>query len=199
MTKENYTHLTLVVDRSGSMHATRADAQGGIDTLLNEQFALDLPFTLTLVEFDGAIDTVVAMTPERPSYTLVPRGSTALYDAMGQAIVKTGADLFALEEDERPNNVIFVVVTDGGENASREYDFQSLQALIEQQKSIYNWTFQFIGADVSARQGTSLGINTTQYDNTGVGTRAVYTSASSSLTTSRLTGETFVMPETVTQ
>lgn len=187
MTKENYTHLTLVVDRSGSMTSIVKDAQGGIDTLLNEQYALDLPFTLTLVQFDGFIETVASMASERPEYVLSPRGSTALFDAVGRAITETGESLRKLPEDERPSTVLFVVVTDGYENASHEFTGDDIKNLIDHQRDTYNWQFQFIGAGESAFQGKALGFDTTTYNphNTG----GTYAAASASITRSRTTGE----------
>lgn len=196
MTKENYTHLTLVVDRSGSMTSVLTDAQSGIDTLLEEQFALDLPFTLSLIEFDTEISNVATMTKSRPEYKLKPRGFTALFDAIGKGITQTGAHLRALPEDERPGTVLFVIVTDGYENASREYSGNAIKKLVEEQREKYNWQFQFIGADESALQGQALGFNTTSYDPT-TSSGVLYASASASLTNTRSTGAEFIMPETI--
>ena len=199
MTNPNYTHLTLVVDRSGSMHSMKKDAQGGIDALLDEQFAIDLPFTLTLIEFDNSIDNVVSMATERPSYTLVPRGGTALFDAVGSGIATTGSALSQLAEDDRPGNVIFVIVTDGGENSSHEYNLEAVKSAIKTQKDNYNWTFQFIGADDAAWQGSVLGVTTTRYNNTAAGNAAVYASMSTGLTATRSSGIAFAMPETINE
>lgn len=196
MTKQDYTHLTLVVDRSGSMTSVLSDAQSGIDTLLDEQFAIDLPFTLSLVEFDTEISNVATMTKSRPNYKLSPRGFTALFDAIGKAITETGARLRALPEDERPGTVLFVIVTDGYENASREYNGDSIKKMVAEQREKYNWQFQFIGADESALQGQALGFNTTSYDPT-TSSGVLYASASASLTNTRTTGGEFVMPETI--
>ena len=174
MTKPNYTHLTLVVDRSGSMESIRDDAQGGINTLLTEQFAEDGELTVTLVEFDTTIDTVVRMTDTAPTYTLVPRGSTALLDAVGGEIVRTGENLTALSDEQKPEQVLFVVVTDGHENASVEYQLEAVRNLITQQRDQYNWAFQFLGAAETAWQGREMGMDSSAFTGTGRGQGTAY-------------------------
>ena len=176
MTNADYTHLTLLVDRSGSMDAVRSDAQGGINELLAKQFALPGTLTVTLVEFDSEIDTVVRMGTGPIDYTLEPRGMTCLLDAAGIEIKHTGADLAALSEGDRPGRVLFVVVTDGQENSSTEYGFEQVRALVEEQSTAYGWAFQFIGADDAAWQGESMGMKSSKYKGSGKGTRSAYNS-----------------------
>ena len=197
--REDYTHITLVVDRSGSMNAVQEDAQGGINTLLEEQFALDGKLTVTLVEFDTIVDTVKRMSNKEFKYTLAPRGMTALLDAVGTEIVKTGQDLAKLKEKDRPSKVLFVVVTDGEENSSREYTIAKVKEMTENQKSKYNWQFQFIGADQAAWAGDSLGMASTQYVGSSVGTRTVYTTLNNATSAYRSspTMDSFVMASTV--
>ena len=178
--REDYTHITLVVDRSGSMATLRADAQGGINTLLDEQFDLDGKLTVTLVEFDTEIDTVKRMAKDSFEYTLVPRGGTALFDAVGQEIVRTGEDLARLRKSERPAKVLFVVVTDGEENSSHEYKSAQIKELVKHQENKYNWQFQFIGADQSAWQADGLGMRGYSYANTSLGTTNMYTALNTS-------------------
>lgn len=181
MTNADYTHLTLLVDRSGSMESVRSDAQGGINELLAKQFALPGKLTVTLVEFDTDIDTVVRMASEPVDYTLTPRGMTRLLDAAGLEIKATGADLEALAEDERPARVLFVVVTDGQENSSVEYTFAQVRALVEEQGTKYNWAFQFIGADDAAWQGESMGMKSSKYKASAKGTRSAYQAVSGAM------------------
>ena len=181
MTNADYTHLTLLVDRSGSMGSVQTDAQGGINELLARQFALPGKLTVTLVEFDTEIDTVVRMGTEPVTYLLEPRGMTRLLDAAGIEIKQTGADLASLDEAERPGRVLFVVVTDGQENSSSEYRFEQVRALVEEQISAYQWVFQFIGADDAAWQGESMGMKTAKYRASGKGTRSAYKSIDDSM------------------
>lgn len=158
----NYTHITLVVDRSGSMASTRTDAEGGINQLIKDQATKEGKCTFTLVQFDSLYDVVYDFKPinEVNEYSLVPRGSTALLDAVGKAIVTTGEKLAALPENERPALVMVVIVTDGEENSSREYNRQKIKDLITQQQDVYKWQFTFLGADQSAfAEAASMGMS----------------------------------------
>jgi hypothetical protein len=186
MTNADYTHLTLLVDRSGSMGSVQADAQGGINELLTKQFGLPGKLTVTLVEFDTEIDSVVRMATEPVAYVLEPRGMTRLLDSAGIEIKRTGADLAALDEAERPGRVLFVVVTDGQENSSTEYRFEQVRALVEEHATVYRWVFQFIGADDAAWQGESMGMKTAKYRASGKGTRSAYKSIDDSMMAFRL-------------
>lgn len=192
----NYTHLTFVVDRSGSMDTVKRDAQGGINSLLKNQFAEEGVLTVTLVDFDTIHETKQRMVSEKFSYELVPRGGTALFDAVGREIQKTKTDIEILPKGLRPEKVIFVIVTDGDENSSRQYDLQKTKALIETQQGA-GWTFQFIGADQSAWQGAALGVNTTQYRNSAIGNTMMYATMDSAISTARLKGGSFSMPAEV--
>jgi hypothetical protein len=94
-----------------------------------------------------------------PGLTLVPRGSTAMLDAIGRAVNATGARLAAMPEDGRPGTVIVGIMTDGLENASREFTYPMVKALIEQQEQVYGWTFMYMGANQDAIEvGASLGV-----------------------------------------
>lgn len=200
MTNPDYTHLTLLVDRSGSMESVQADAQGGINELLTRQFALPGKLTVTLVEFDNEIDTVVRMGTGPVDYVLEPRGMTRLLDAAGLEIKLTGADLAALDESERPGRVLFVVVTDGQENSSTEYGFEQVRALVAEQSTAYRWAFQFIGADDAAWQGESMGMSSARYRASGRGTRSAYQAIDASMMTYRAAMEPlaeFSMPDEI--
>ena len=197
MTDQQYTHLSLVIDRSGSMHRIRSDAQGGLDLLLDDQFALPGRLTLTLVEFDTHVDMVHRMATERPPYTLVPRGSTALLDAVGRTLAVTGEDLAALPEEQRPAHVLFCVVTDGEENASSEWAIEDLKAKIEEQKSVYGWHFLFVGADTSAWQGEGLGMAHSTFNSATPGSSSAMYAGVSAATTSIRSGQasTYDVPD----
>ena len=94
-----------------------------------------------------------------PSLTLVPRGSTAMLDAIGRVVNATGARLAAMPEDQRPGTVIVGIMTDGLENASREFTYPMVKVLIEQQEQVYGWTFMYMGANQDAIEvGASLGV-----------------------------------------
>ena len=174
MTNADYTHLTLLVDRSGSMGSVQTDAQGGINELLARQFALPGKLTVTLVEFDTEIDTVVRMSNEPVTYLLEPRGMTRLLDAAGIEIKQTGADLASIDDAERPGRVLFVVVTDGEENSSNKHTLEGVRSEVKRLRKKSGWTFQFIGAGDSAWQGSEMGMNTTSAPATDDGIQRSY-------------------------
>ena len=181
MTDNTYTHLTLVVDRSGSMSDIRDDAQGGIQELLREQFAESGKLTVTLVQFDDVAEDVARLATAPFEYELHPRGTTALLDTVGREIAQTGIDLGALAESERPGRVVFVVVTDGHENASTEYTLEKLRADIARQRDQFNWQFQFIGAGEDAWQGAELGMKSASFVRSGKAQARVYSQMNDSL------------------
>ena len=200
MTNSNYTHLALVVDRSGSMADIKDDAQGGINTLIAEQFAEDGQLTVTLSEFDDHFDDVVRMSGKPFAYQLSPRGRTALLDAVGKEITRTAQELDALPKALRPSKVLFVVVTDGQENASSEFNLKSVRETIEAKRKDYDWTFQFIGAEETAWQGREMGMNSASFKRTDKGQRGAYKSMNDSMKTFRKQpghGVGFVMPEEI--
>ncbi len=157
---KDYTDITLVVDRSGSMASTKDDAQGGINTLIKEQASKTGKCTLSLVQFDSTYEVVYSGVDIKSvkEYTLIPRGTTALLDAVGEAIRTTGQRLAAMPETERPGLVIFAIVTDGQENSSREYTKTKIKEMVTHQQDVYNWKFTFLGANQDAfAEGASLG------------------------------------------
>ena len=199
MTDLDYTHLTLVVDRSGSMAQDRLEAEAGINTLLTEQFGLDGKLTVTLTQFDDRFETVQRMSDEAFTYELQPRGMTALFDAVGAEVVRTGEDLAGLAEADRPGRVLFVVLTDGHENSSHEYPLERVRELLRVQKEQFGWEVQFLGADDAAWQGNALGVRTTTFANTGRGKTAVFESMSESMRVYRDAPQPvgFAMPDQV--
>lgn len=161
MTNIDYTAHLLIVDRSGSMAIIKQDMEGGIKELLKSQDELPGKYTIDIAYFDYEFEYPTKMAlAASASVSIVPRGSTALHDAIGRATVEFGASLAAMPEDERPGKVLVTVITDGGENASREFTGKSVKELIEKQKNEFNWEFTFLGANQDAALvGNSLGIN----------------------------------------
>jgi hypothetical protein len=150
--RSDLTDITLVVDRSGSMEAVREDAEGGVNAFLREQAQQPGEALLTLVQFDTHYEFVHQGVPvkDAPGYKLVPRGCTALLDAVGRAINETGDRLAKTAETDRPGLVVFVIVTDGHENASREFSKAKVKEMIDRQQSQYHWQFTFLGANQDA-------------------------------------------------
>ena len=162
MTDPTYTDITMVLDRSGSMQSIKDDTIGGFDAFISVQGRLPGRCTVSLVQFDNVYEEVYTGRDlaDVPSLTLVPRGSTAMLDAIGRAVNATGARLAAMREDGRPGTVIVGIMTDGLENASREFSYPMVKALIEQQEQVYGWTFMYMGSNQDAIEvGASLGVS----------------------------------------
>ena len=159
--RKDLTDITMVVDRSGSMASIKSDAEGGINTFVDQQKQEPGEALLTLVQFDTLYEFVHSGTPIKqvPPYQLQPRGSTALLDAVGRAINETGNRLAAMDETQRPGLVVFVIVTDGQENSSREFNRAQIRQMIEHQQTAFRWQFTFLAANQDAfAEGASLGI-----------------------------------------
>lgn len=159
--RNDLTDITVVMDRSGSMADTKGDAEKGLNFFVSEQKKQPGDARFTLVQFDTEYEFVHRAIPilEVPPLTLMPRGSTALLDAVGRAITETGERLKAVPETERPGLVVFVIVTDGQENASREFTRVQIKSMVEHQQAAYQWQFMFLGANQDAfAEAGSLGI-----------------------------------------
>ncbi|MFH8249241.1 VWA domain-containing protein [Microbacterium sp. B2969] len=151
MTDPNYTALLLVIDRSGSMATIRDDMVGGMQELLRDQAAQPGMLTVDVVIFDNVVEWQHAFAdPKDVVIELVPRGSTALYDALGGAIAQFGQRLAELPEHARPGVVTVVVVTDGEENASVEWTAETVRGSVAHQQEVYGWHFVFLGANQDA-------------------------------------------------
>lgn len=186
------TAIISVLDRSGSMMSSISDVIGGFNTLVEQQRDVEGECELTTVIFDNEIEFIHENTPlgeVKPltSKTFYARGSTALNDALMQAINRAGAHFASLDEADRPDKIIVFVSTDGYENSSQEFRDRSLVAeKIAHQREVYSWEFIFTGADVSAEQEAgSLNIdvgNTLNYAKSAVGTRSLYAGVSEKMT-----------------
>jgi len=193
--KEDLTDINIVLDRSGSMSSVRDDTIGGFNTFLQSQKEAPGEAQLTLVQFDHEYEIVyngvdVQSVSELTTKTFVPRGSTALLDAIGRTINSTGARLAEMPEEERPGKVIFVILTDGEENSSAEFTKDQINEMIKLQTEIYNWDFVFLGANQDAiKTGASIGIvagNAMTYAATADGVGDTYRSSGASMTAYRV-------------
>lgn len=179
MTNLNYTAICLLVDRSGSMISIKRSAEEGINEFLVSQSKAEGRRDVRIVQFDHDYEVVqeLQVPPGDFTFTLVPRGSTALLDAMGRAISEFGGELAAMEEANRPGTVIFAVMTDGEENASHEYTIDAIKNLVERQENEYNWQVLYLGANQDAiKVAASMGIRQDRsmtYAASDIGTRSV--------------------------
>lgn len=161
MSDPNLTRLVFLLDRSGSMQSIKSDVIGGFEAFVAQQRDGEGTCTVTLAQFDHEYEVVYRGIALRqvPALALWPRGRTALLDSMGKLITETAAEINALAEDERPGTVIVAIMTDGLENASREWRRRDIKALVEQQTNDSGWEFLYMGADQDAVEvGRGLGV-----------------------------------------
>lgn len=158
------TDITVILDRSGSMASCVYDTIGGFNTFLKDQQQQPGEAVMTLVQFDNEYQVDYQSIPIKEvqplnTETYVPRGSTALLDAIGRTIVSVGNRLALLPEADRPNKVMIIIQTDGEENQSREFSHSRIMEMIKEQREKYNWDFTFLGAGQDAiATGAAIGV-----------------------------------------
>jgi hypothetical protein len=165
--KSDYTHITIILDRTGSMESIRDDTIGGFNTFLKQQKIEPGIATLTLVQFDtqNPYEVVhhfkpIAEVPELTAGTYVPRASTPLLDAIGRGINDLDQSISQLVEESRPARVAMVIITDGQENSSREFTKDQIAKMIEEKTVGQKWEFVFLSADLAAiNDAVASGIN----------------------------------------
>lgn len=158
--KNNLTELVFILDKSGSMSGLENDTIGGFNSMLKKQQELEGDCKITTVLFDNdyellhdRIDIRAVKPIGHKEYQI--GGSTALLDAMGRTINKIIAVQKNTARDYQADQVIFVIITDGEENSSREYSSDKIKAMIEKQKSDYKWEFIFLAANIDAVETAS--------------------------------------------
>lgn len=159
---KNYTDLNIILDRSGSMSSIAKDMAGGIKTFLEKEKETGDDTKVSFFQFDDQYETVFVDKDikEDIKIDLLPRGSTALLDALGRTIVSVGEKLSKMKEADRPNRVLFLVITDGFENSSQEFTSEVVSEKVKHQREKYAWDFVFLGAgeDAVLAQHKGLGI-----------------------------------------
>lgn len=173
--KQGLTDITIILDRSGSMGSCQENAEEGLNAFIAEQKNLPGEATVTYVRFDTEIETVFTRLPiaEVGHLALDPRGGTALNDAIGQTVTRLGRHYEHLEEADRPEHVVLVILTDGGENASKEYTTEQVKSMLTHQQEKYNWKVTYLGANQNAfAVGLSYGLqmnNVANFDTKNIG------------------------------
>ena len=161
--KQGLAKLVFIVDRSGSMSSIASDMEGAIQEVLKEQKEThDGEMLVTFVRFDDQYEEVFSDKPiaDVTDTAISPRNMTALLDAIGKTVNNVSEKFEAADEDERPERVLFIIVTDGQENASKEFTRDQVFKLIEEKKTQNRWGFTFIGANQDAiQEGGYLGVN----------------------------------------
>lgn len=162
--KKDLCELIVIIDESGSMHSVINDTIGGFNTFLETHQALPGEAKLTLVKFSTKYEIVhngldIQNVPKLDVFTYMPGGMTALIDAVGRTIDEVGKRLANTLEENRPEKVIVMIITDGEENSSCEYKLDQIKSKIETQTKDYSWEFIFLGADQNAWENAqSMGI-----------------------------------------
>ena len=185
--KNNLTEIVFILDRSGSMAGLEDDTIGGFNAMIEKQKQEPGEALVSTVLFDNEsevihdrvnIQEIEPMT--RKEYYV--RGCTALLDAVGSAIHHIGNVHKYAREEDRPEKMLFVITTDGMENASRKYTYDRLKTMIERQKEKYGWEFLFLGANIdAAREAARFGISadrTANYHADSEGTAVIYEAVS---------------------
>lgn len=192
--RNNTTELVFILDRSGSMAGLEADTIGGFNSMIEKQKKQDGKCYVSTVLFDHETQIVhdrVELSSVRPmtGNDYFVRGSTALIDAIGSAIHHiANIHKYARPEDV-PQNTMFVITTDGMENASHKYSSSEVKRMIEKEKEKYGWEFIFIGANIDAVETAKhFGINADRavnYHADSKGTDVLYSTVSAAVSNMR--------------
>lgn len=153
--KKNLTELVFILDKSGSMSGVEKDTIGGFNSMLDQQRKVDGECVITTVLFDNRYELLHDRIDIRAVQPITGKeyfvgGSTALLDAIGKTIHKIGMAQKNTAEDYRAEKVMFVIITEGEENASRHFSSAQIQQMIQHQKERYGWEFIFLGANIDA-------------------------------------------------
>lgn len=185
--KNNITEIVFILDRSGSMAGLEEDTVGGFNAMIKSQREIDGECLVSTVLFDGESKVLhdrvkLAEVPEMTTRDYTVRGCTALLDALGGAIRHIGNIHKYIRSEDVPERTLFVITTDGMENASRRYTAGDVKAMIEEKKEKNNWEFLFIGANIDAvKTADSYGIDkdrAVNYSSDKKGTGVIYKAVS---------------------
>ena len=185
--KKNLTELVFILDRSGSMAGLEADTIGGFNAMLEKQKQEPGEAVVSTVLFDNETQVIhdrvfLEKVPALTQKEYYVRGCTALLDAVGGAIHHIGNVHKYAREEDRPEKTLFVITTDGMENASRRYTYDKVKTMIQRQQEQYGWEFLFLGANIdAAREAARFGIRADRaanYHADHVGTGVIYEAVS---------------------
>jgi len=181
--KNNVTELVFILDRSGSMAGLESDTIGGFNAMIEKQKKQDGECYVSTVLFDDESEVLydrvrLCDVPKMTDKDYTVRGCTALIDAIGGAIHHIGNIHKYARPEDVPEHTMFVITTDGQENASRRYNSDKVKKMIERQKEKYGWEFLFIGANIDAVETAArFGIQkdrAVNYNADGKGTHILY-------------------------
>ena len=188
--RKGLTEVVFILDRSGSMRGLEGDTIGGFNSMIEKQKKEEGEAYISTVLFDDEAEVLYDRVPvgkvepmnDRQYFV---RGCTALLDALGGAIHHIGNVHRYAREEDRPEKTLFIITTDGMENASRYYSYQKVKRMVERQKEKYGWEFLFLGANIDAIEvagrfgiGANRAIN---YESDSKGTSINYEAISSTI------------------
>ena len=162
--KKGLTELVMILDRSGSMSGLEADTIGGFNGMIEKQKKEDGEAYVSVILFDDQSEVIydrvdISKVEPMTDKQYYVRGCTALLDAVGDASHHIGNIHKYAREEDVPEKTIFIITTDGLENASRRYNYNKVRRMIERQKEKYNWEFIFLGANIdAAAEAAKIGI-----------------------------------------
>lgn len=194
--KQNLTELVFILDKSGSMSGLEADTIGGYNSLIEKQKKEDGEAVVSTVLFSDKIDVIhnrvkLGTIGKLTDKEYFVSGCTALLDAIGSSIQHIKKVHMDMKEDEVPSKTLFVITTDGMENASREYSYEKINNLIEKQKED-GWEFIFLGANIdAAAEASKFGIDSDKavnYNCDAEGVNLNYEALDCAITSMRTTG-----------
>lgn len=194
--KKNLTELVFIVDRSGSMAGLESDTIGGLNATLQKNREVEGECLVSIVLFDNVSEVLVDRQPIEKVHNLTReqyqvRGCTALLDAVGDAIRYIGKVQHILPETHRAEHVMFAIITDGMENASRRFDYQTVKHMIEARQE-EGWEFIFLGANIdAAAEAGRIGIRAdraTEYVSDDEGTAIAYEAMACAQVSRRMAG-----------
>lgn len=168
--KENFIHVCFIVDESGSMSGTESDIIGGFKKIIDQQRAVkEGKCAVSLYKFQSRVSKIyIGKDVNEVDYldekSYQPGGCTAMNDAIGTAIDEIGKWLDDMDESEKPEKNLIVIMTDGEENSSVEYSFDKVKNMIKHQEEKYSWSFMYLGTDITdASYAKSYGFDNRLY------------------------------------
>jgi len=167
MDKKLFSEIIIILDKSGSMYKIRQDTIGGFNQFLEEQKKVSGKANFTLIQFDTQYNFVhsgedIKTVSPLTIHTYIPNGNTALLDAVGRGIIETEQRVNSMVE--KPDQVMFIIITDGEENSSQEFKRERIAEMVKNKQKNDKWNFVFLGANIDSfaeAGGMGISVSTT--------------------------------------